>query len=132
MAATALPKSANSAASFSSTLAPSAYAMVRCVGNSRSTWAPAGPGAPVLDVVGEGPLPAVEIDGGQALAAFHQRHGNIYCDRGFSGAPLLVSDHDDMGQTTRFDRGVQHGCASKQLGNCQGRHSRGQPARAGP
>src|SRR6478752_2595731 len=50
--------------------------------------APAGPGAPVLHVMGEGPLPAVEIDGSQALAAFHQRHGNMYCDRGFSGAPF--------------------------------------------
>ena len=71
--------------------------------------APAGPSAPVLHVMGEGPLPAVEIDGSQALAAFHQRHGNMHCDRGFSGAPLLVSDHDDMGQTMRSDRGVQHG-----------------------
>jgi len=75
---------------------------------------PASRGAPILDIVGEGPLPAVEIDGSQALAAFHQRHGNMHCDRGFSGAPLLVSDHDDMRQTTRFDHGVQHGCASKQ------------------
>ena len=76
--------------------------------------APASRSAPVLDVVGEGPLPAVEIDGSQALAAFHQRIGNMDRDRGFSGTSLLVSDHDDMWQTARFHRSVQHGCASKQ------------------
>ena len=42
---------------------------------------PASRGAPILDVVGEGPLPAVEIDGGQALAAFHQRNGDMDRDR---------------------------------------------------
>jgi hypothetical protein len=39
-----------------------------------------------------------------------------------------------MWQTTRFDCGVQHGCASKQLvswkGNCLRRHPPGQRARA--
>ena len=75
---------------------------------------PASRGAPILDVVGEGPLPAVEIDGGQALAAFHQRNGDMDRDRGFSGTSLLVSDHDDMWRTARFHCGVLHGCASKQ------------------
>jgi hypothetical protein len=64
--------------------------------------------------VGEGPLPAVEIDGGQALAAFHQRNGDMDRDRGFSGTSLLVSDHDGMWRTARFHRSVQHGRASKQ------------------
>src|SRR6476646_6292609 len=71
-------------------------------------------GAPILGVVGEGPLPAVEIDGGQALAAFHQRNGDMDRDRGFSGTTLFRSDHDDMWRTARFHCGVQHGCASKQ------------------
>jgi hypothetical protein len=74
--------------------------------------APAGRGAPVLDVVGEGPLAAVEING-QALAAFHQCDRNMHGERGFFGAPLFISNHDDMRQTKQLDRGVQRGGYSK-------------------
>jgi hypothetical protein len=35
------------------------------------------PGAAVLDVTGEALLAAIEIDGGDALAGFHQGHGNM-------------------------------------------------------
>src|SRR5262245_50975932 len=39
-------------------------------------WA-RGPGAAVLDVMGEGFLPAVKIDGGNALASLEQRHRDV-------------------------------------------------------
>jgi len=39
-------------------------------------WA-RGPGAAVLDVMGKGFLPAVEIDGGDALAGLEQRHRDV-------------------------------------------------------
>ena len=40
---------------------------------------PLGPGAPVLDIVGEAFLPAVEVDGRHALAGLEQ--GNRYVQR---------------------------------------------------
>ena len=75
--------------------------------------APPRPTAPALDVVGEGPLPAVEIDGCDALAGLQQRNGDVHRDGGFARAALLVSDHDDMRRRAQlmYGRG-KHGCAS--------------------
>ena len=46
--------------------------------------APPRPTAPALDVVGEGPLPAVEVDGCDALAGLQQRNGDVHRDCGFT------------------------------------------------
>jgi hypothetical protein len=50
------------------------------------------PCAPVLDIVAEAALPAVEVDGGHALAALEKRHGDVHRDGRFAGAALLVGD----------------------------------------
>ena len=54
------------------------------------------PGAPVVDIVGEGLLPQVEIDGGDALAEIQERDGDVHGDGGLPGASLLVAEHNDM------------------------------------
>jgi hypothetical protein len=41
-------------------------------------------------------LAAVEIDGGDALAGFHQRNGDMQGGGGFSRTTLLVSQHNDV------------------------------------
>src|SRR2546430_16550381 len=58
--------------------------------------APQGAAAPALEKVGEGSLPAVEVDRYNALAGLQQRNGDVYRDRGFSRTALLVSDHDHV------------------------------------
>ena len=63
--------------------------------------------------MGEGPLPAVEVDGCDALAGLQQRNSDVHRDCGFTRAALLVSDHDDMRRRAQlmYGRG-KHGCAS--------------------
>jgi hypothetical protein len=53
-----------------------------------------GPGSPVLDMMGKAFLPRIEVDGGDALARFHQRHSDVHGDGGLPGPALLVADHD--------------------------------------
>src|SRR5256885_10455480 len=50
-----------------------------------------GPSTPVLDVVGEGPLPIIQIDRGEPLTSFHQRYGHMHRYGAFSRTSLLVS-----------------------------------------
>ena len=57
-----------------------------------------GPGAAVLDVMGEAFLPRVEIDGGDALAGLQQRDRDMHRGGRFAGAALLVAEHDDMAE----------------------------------
>src|SRR6266403_610407 len=57
------------------------------------------PGASVVDVTGETLLAAVEIDGGDALAGFHQGNGDVQGGGGFSRTALLVAEHNDMRRT---------------------------------
>src|SRR3984893_10543425 len=57
---------------------------------------PSGPGAPVLDVVGKALLPAVEIDGGDALARFQQRDRYMKRDGRLARPALFVTQHYDM------------------------------------
>src|SRR5262249_14917421 len=45
------------------------------------------PGTAVLNVVGEGLLPAVEVNRGNPLAGFHQRDSEVRCNRGLTRAP---------------------------------------------
>ena len=54
------------------------------------------PGAAVVDVTGEALLAAIEIDGGDALAGFHQGNGNMQGGGGFARTALLVAQHNDM------------------------------------
>jgi hypothetical protein len=55
-----------------------------------------GPGAPVLDVVGEALLAAVEIDGGDALPCLEQRHRDMHCGGRLARTALLIAEHHDM------------------------------------
>ena len=55
-----------------------------------------GPGAPILDVVGEALLPRVEIDGGDPLPDIHQGDGDVHGGGRFARAALLVAEHDDV------------------------------------
>jgi hypothetical protein len=54
----------------------------------------AGPGAPVLDVMGEALLPGVEIDGGDRLSRLDQGDRDMHGDGGFSRSALLIADDD--------------------------------------
>ena len=58
----------------------------------------AGPGAAVVDVTGEALLPAVEIDGGDALASLQQGDGDMQGGGGFARTALLIAQHNDMGR----------------------------------
>jgi hypothetical protein len=73
---------------------------------------PPRPAAPALDIMGEGLLPAVQVDGCDALASLQQRNGDVHRDGGFARAALLITDHDDMRRGTQlmYGRG-KHGCA---------------------
>src|SRR4029078_2555440 len=57
------------------------------------------PSTSVLDVVGEGPLPIIKIDRGEALTSFHQRYGHMHRYGAFSRTSLLVSNDDDVWHT---------------------------------
>src|ERR1019366_149614 len=54
------------------------------------------PGAPVVDVTGEALLPAIEIDGGDALTGFHQGNGDMQGGGGLARTALLIAQHNDM------------------------------------
>jgi hypothetical protein len=60
--------------------------------------------------MGEAFLPRVEIDCRDALTGFHQRNGDVQRGCGFSGAALLVTEHDNVsGLFVFLDRLDQHG-----------------------
>src|SRR5689334_4274075 len=42
------------------------------------------PRSPVFDVVGQAPLPGIEIDGGHGLLRLDERNSNVHRDRGFA------------------------------------------------
>ena len=68
-----------------------------------------GPGAAVLDVMGETFLPAVEIDGRHALAGLEQRDRNMQSGGGLARAAFLVAENDHVsGLTSLLDRLDQH------------------------
>jgi hypothetical protein len=46
--------------------------------------AAARPGPAIIDVTSETLLPAIEIDGGDALASLYRGNGDIHCERGFT------------------------------------------------
>jgi len=54
------------------------------------------PGAPVIDVTRKALLTAIEIDGGDPLAGFHQGDGDMQGCSGFARTALLVAEHNDM------------------------------------
>ena len=54
------------------------------------------PRAAVVDVAGKALLAAVEIDGGDALAGFHQSNCNMQGGGGFTRSPLFVSQHHNV------------------------------------
>ena len=65
-------------------------------GNFEIEAGAARPGAPVVDIAGEALLPAIEIDGGDALAGFHQGNGDMQGGGGFARTALLIAQHNDM------------------------------------
>ena len=56
-----------------------------------------GPGAAVLDVMGEALLARVEIDGGDALAGLEQGNGNVQRRCRFARTALFIAEHHNMG-----------------------------------
>jgi hypothetical protein len=73
-----------------------------------------GPGAAVLDVMGESFLPAVEIDSGDALARLKQRHRDVQRYGGFSRTTLLACEYDHVRRLRSFlDRLDQHDAGSQ-------------------
>ena len=56
-----------------------------------------GPGASILDKMGEALLSGIEIDGGNALTRFDQGNRNVHGDGGFARSPLFVGYNDDAG-----------------------------------
>src|SRR3982074_2064479 len=54
------------------------------------------PGVSVVDVTGEALLAAIEIDGGDALAGFHQGNGDMQGGGGFTRTTLLIAEHNDV------------------------------------
>ena len=54
------------------------------------------PDAAIADVTGETLLPAIEIDGGDALTGLHQGNRNVQRGGRFSRTALLVAQHDDV------------------------------------
>ena len=57
--------------------------------------------AAVLDVMREGLLPAVEVDGCDALTGLEQRHRDMHRGGGLARAALLVAEHNHM-RGTRY------------------------------
>jgi hypothetical protein len=55
-----------------------------------SKASPEGPCAPVFNVVGETPLPAVEIDSGDALTGLKQGYGDMKCDVDLPDPPFSL------------------------------------------
>ena len=54
------------------------------------------PGASVVDITGEALLAAIEIDGGDALAGFHQGNRDMQGGSGFPRTALLIAQHNYM------------------------------------
>src|SRR5262249_48663653 len=73
-----------------------------------NTWA-RGPGAAVFDVMSEGFLPAVEVDGGNALAGLEQRHRDMQRCCRLARATLFIAEHDHVRRRVcLLSRLVQH------------------------
>ncbi len=77
----------------------------------------------VFDVARERALAAVQVDRRYTIAQAQQRHGYVHRRGGFSGAPLLIAEHNDMG-VFRLRR-----CASRRNGFAQFRCHRHHPIR---
>src|SRR3954470_10888221 len=60
------------------------------------------PRAAVLDIVGQALLPRVEIDGGDALAGFHQGNRDVDGERRFTRAAFFIADHDHVSRLVRI------------------------------
>jgi hypothetical protein len=59
--------------------------------------------------MGEALLPAVEIDGGDALTGLEQSHRNVQSGGGLARATFLIAEHDHMrGLRSFLDRLDQH------------------------
>src|SRR5262249_59477957 len=58
-----------------------------------------GPGLAVVDVAGETLLAAVEVEGGDPLAGFHQGDSDVQGGGGFSRTALFVAQHNDVCRT---------------------------------
>ena len=58
-------------------------------------------GLAIFNVVSEGLLPAVEIDGRDTLSGLEKRHRNMHRGGGFARSALLVAEHDHM-RGTRY------------------------------
>jgi hypothetical protein len=71
---------------------------------------PPSPCAPVLNIAGEGPLPAVEIDRGHALASFQQRYGNLKGNGRLARPALFVTQHNDVCRAGLPMRRLQQHC----------------------
>jgi hypothetical protein len=56
----------------------------------------ADPCAPVFNEVGETPLPAVEIDSGDALTGFKQGYGDMKCDGRLARSALLATQNNHV------------------------------------
>ena len=65
-------------------------------GNFEIEAGAARPGAAVVDVTGETLLAAIEIDGGDALAGFHQGDRDMQGGGGFARTALLIAQHNDV------------------------------------
>src|SRR5882724_3115352 len=65
-------------------------------GNFEVKTGTVGPGAPIVDVTREALLAAIEINGGDALAGFHQGDGDMQGGGGFTRSTLLVAQHNDV------------------------------------
>ena len=70
--------------------------MQKCIGTFERDAGARRPVAAVLDVMREGLLARVEIDGGDALPGLEQRDRDVHRGGRFARAALLVAEHDDM------------------------------------
>jgi hypothetical protein len=59
--------------------------------------------------MGEAFLAGIEVDGGHALAAFHQRDGDMNRGRGLARTALFVADNNDVSRLVGSRSGLdQH------------------------
>src|SRR3974377_2294796 len=66
------------------------------VGNSEVAANMLCPGTSVLDVIGEGLLPRIEIDSGNALPRFNKGNSNVNGDRRFAGSAFFIAHKDHL------------------------------------
>jgi len=59
---------------------------------------------------GEGPLPAVKVDRGHALASFQQRYGNMKSNGRLARPALFVTQHNDVCRAGLPMRRLQQHC----------------------